>query len=520
MESSSTFAALGIDTRLVACLEKQGIATPTLIQEKSIPLALGGRDILAKARTGSGKTLAYLLPALQNLLDQKKNTTNLLRVVVLVPTKELARQVTVVASELLRSIGCKSALNLSTDDLVQVQRRALVETQPMLVVSTPARLVQCLEGGLAEKINLRDTVTTLVIDEADLILGFGHKDDLKKLLIFLPGNQQTYLMSATLDEEVESLKQLLLRNPEVLRLEDSQQDGSKLKQYYAKIATDDDRFILIYGLLKMDLIKGKILVFVESVDRGFKVKLFLERFGIRSCVLNADLPLNSRQHTLEEFNRGIYDILIATDQHQEHSEEFSAARGVDFKRVDLVLNFDLPGDAIAYTHRVGRTARAGAQGTALTLVLTPAEEPKLSSIQEDQLARYYGDLPAEMLKGKEPLIKDYPDLDVKTMLDALRYRASDALRSVTRASIKSARTEELKAELLNSKRLKSFLEEHPKDAELLTRHDRVLQQKHQRSHLKHLPDYLLAGHGFQSLPQAPIHPSNNQLKKRRKVSAK
>ena len=170
------------------------------------------------------------------------------------------------------------------------------------------------------------------------------------------------------------------------------------------MSKQDDKFLFVYVVLKLRLLTGKILIFVNDVDKSFRLKLFLEQFHIRVCVLNAELPLSSRQHMVEEFNRGVYDTLIASDVKAMagSSSDFSVARGVDFKRVDVVLNFDLPDTPSAYVHRVGRTARGGAKGTALSLICTQddVDMGRLCLVQQDQLTRYYGDLPESMLTDK------------------------------------------------------------------------------------------------------------------------
>lgn len=515
--SIESFSDFGLDERLVRVLTKQGITTPTLIQEKAIPLALSGKDILAKARTGSGKTLAYLLPSLHQLL-QRHSLSSLggINVLILVPTKELSRQVTLCAKELLEFCDL-NVLNLSTDDLAQVHKRSLVELEPAILVSTPAKLCSFLED-----LDLRASLQTLIIDEADLVLSFGYADDLDRITAHLPSILQTYLMSATITTEIDQLKALILHNPVVLRLEDGadQGDNSSLQQYSISVPKQEDKFLLVYVALKLRLLTGKILIFVNDVDKSFRLKLFLEQFQIRACVLNAELPLSSRQHMVEEFNRGVYDTLIASDVKTTvgSSSDFSVARGVDFKRVDVVLNFDLPDTPSAYVHRVGRTARGGAKGTALSLICAQdgVDGERLCLIQQDQLKRYYGDLPESMLVDKSPLITPYPfDL---TRLEGFRYRCSDALRSVTRAAVKEARAADLKSELLNSARLKAFLEDRPRDAEaLLQRHDRLSCPKRIKPHLKHVPDYLLgrvgAASSLHTLPQAPLQPSNRSLKR-------
>lgn len=170
--------------------------------------------------------------------------------------------------------------------------------------------------------DLSQTLQNLVIDEADLVLSFGYEDDLRKILSFLPKIYQSFLMSATFTKEIEQLTALVLRKPAILALEDTKEETESLTQYVVK-CTEFEKFLFAFVIIKLKLIKGKILLFVNDIDRCYKLKLFLEQFSIKSCVLNSELPLNSRYHIVEEFNRGIYDYLIATDESELKGEQDS-----------------------------------------------------------------------------------------------------------------------------------------------------------------------------------------------------
>ncbi|KIO15660.1 hypothetical protein M407DRAFT_13196, partial [Tulasnella calospora MUT 4182] len=189
--------------------------------------------------------------------------------------------------------------------------RIILSDQPDVVVATPARIVPLLQS---KAVSLQ-SLETLVIDEADLILTYGHDEDVQKLFKggYLPKLHQSLLMSATMTEDVVTLKGLALRSPAILRLEESKDEAANLTQFFAR-CTEEDKFLLTYVILKLKLVKGKCLVFVNDVERSYRLKLFLEQFSIRSCVLNPELPLNSRYHVVQEFNRGAYDYIIATDE--------------------------------------------------------------------------------------------------------------------------------------------------------------------------------------------------------------
>jgi ATP-dependent RNA helicase DDX56/DBP9 len=293
-------------------------------------------------------------------------------------------------------------------------------------------------------------LTHLVIDEADLVLSYCSSKDLETIRKALPGNTIIPRKRATLGSETDKLKTMFCTDPIVLQLDEEEKDSSGVKQYIVKCG-EEEKFLLIYAIFMLKLIKGKAIVFVGDIDRSYRLKLFLEQFGIRSCVLNSELPVNSRIHVVEEFNKGVYDIIIASDEQDvidsstrskkgkatdeeveeegaetveaetngttvekgdneeeaakhgddtqndedtlakapkkkrkdRRDKEYGVARGIDFKNVACVLNFDLPCSSKSYTHRIGRTARAGKTGMALFFVILKSEyrKHKPTSIQ-------------------------------------------------------------------------------------------------------------------------------------------
>ena len=531
----SSFQSFGLDARLLQAVSKERYTKPTTVQAQAIPLILEGKDVLAKSSTGSGKTAAYVLPILQSVLRKKaassKNKT--VSALILVPTRELAEQVhtsiktfTAFCSKDVRSVNITQRISDSV-------LHAILQDIPDILVSTPARALQNLNNG---SISLQD-LTHLVIDEADLVLSYGYENDINALAQAIPRGVQTILMSATLTTEVDTLKGLLCREPVTLKLEDKKENGQDLVQYVVKCG-EDEKFLLIYVILKLQLIKGKIIIFVADVDRSYHVKLYLEQFGIKSCVLNSELPVNSRLHAVQEFNKGIYDIIIAADDQEviggitnkkskaeklsdseqagatdDESEieaksakplptnkqkDYGVSRGIDFQNVTCVLNFDLPSSAKAYTHRIGRTARAGRSGTALSFVV-PQElhgKHKPTSISSTKYDEKILDriTTRQAKKGKE--VKDYNfDMD---QVSAFRYRVNDAMRAVTKASVREARTREIKQELLKSEKLKRHFEENPDDLRHL-RHDNESRTARVQNHLKHVPDYLMPAKGRKGL---------------------
>ncbi|XP_020327934.1 putative ATP-dependent RNA helicase DDX56 isoform X1 [Oncorhynchus kisutch] len=492
------FHEMGIDDRILKALADLGWAQPTLIQEKAIPLALEGKDILARARTGSGKTAAYAVPIIQRILTSKQNVREqAVRVLILVPTKELGQQV----QAMIRQLTAYCARDVRVADIsgkadLSAQRPILME-KPDVVVGTPSRVLAHLS---AQSLDLQSSLETLVIDEADLLFSFGFEADLKSLLCHLPKIYQSFLMSATLSEDVQALKELLLHNPVILKLQGSQLPDSSQLQQYSVQCEEEDKFLLIYTLLKLHLVQGKTLVFVGAVERCYRLKLFLEQFSIPTCVLNSELPVHSRCHIITQFNQGFYDYIIATDEQvladptttaqategkgkkkkknagRAKDKEYGVSRGIDFQNVSNVINFDFPTTVESYIHRVGRTARADNPGTALTFI-SHTELPLLAEV-EDALI---GD-------NTECALKPYGFKMEE--IEGFRYRCRDAMRSVTKQAVREARLKEIKQELLNSEKLKTYFEDNPRDLQLL-RHDKDLHPAVIKPHLKNVPEYLI-----------------------------
>ncbi|CUM65197.1 uncharacterized protein PRCAT00002825001 [Priceomyces carsonii] len=545
LDESTTWESFNLDSRLLQAIDHLGFSSPTLIQSSALPLALGEkRDIIAKASTGSGKTAAYCIPIVQNLLNTDL-TQNEVKSIIMVPTKELSHQVTQFIDKLV--MFCNSqikCLDLSTNLSEQVLSSLLVNA-PQIIVSTPSKLIQSLEKNV--KTNLLDLskVSSIVIDEVDLVLSFGYDDDLSKLEKYLPNkrNLQSFLMSATINDDLDLLKQKFCSKPAILKLNDDASTKSNLVQYYA-ITTEFDKFLLAYVIFKLNLIKGKTLVFVNNIDRGYRLKLFLEQFGIRSCILNSELPVNSRLHVVEEFNKNVYHLLIATDEtntftvekdddeEEKNSttnsdggekakksvkdKEYGVIRGVDFHNVACVLNFDLPVTSKAYIHRIGRTARAGKSGTALSFIIPSKlfgkhKVASLNTAKRDE--KILQRIIKQQARNNFELLPYQFDMD---QVEGFRYRAEDAFRAVTLTAIREARVRELKQELVNSDKLKRFFEENPNDLATL-RHDKELHSARVQSHLKRVPDYLLpesARSNMKKIGYVPFH--KNRIHKNRK----
>ncbi|BCS26634.1 ATP-dependent DNA/RNA helicase [Aspergillus puulaauensis] len=536
-DTTEDFENLSLDPRLRQALVKEKFSKPTPVQAKAIPLALAGKDILARAKTGSGKTAAYVLPILQTILQKKaidpslKATTGL----ILVPTRELAEQVQKVVTTFAAFCGKDvRSVNL-TQKVSDAVQKSMLADYPDIVVSTPARVIANLGTSALSLENL----THFVIDEADLVLSYGYEDDINALSKAIPRGVQTFLMSATLTAEVDTLKGLFCRSPVVLKLEEKDDQGSGVSQFVVKCA-EDEKFLLTYVIFKLQLIKGKVIIFVGDIDRSYRLKLFLEQFGIKSCVLNSELPVNSRIHVVEEFNKGVYDIIIAADEQEilgaskssrkskeaavedeanpssdedeqeapstsnnrsdkrrkvtSKGKDYGISRGIDFQNVACVLNFDLPTTSKSYTHRIGRTGRGGKTGMALSFVV-PAENFGKHKPTSIPTAKHDESVLKKIVKRQSKIgheVKPY-HFDM-TQVDAFRYRMSDALRSITRLAVQEARAREIRQELVKSEKLKRHFEENPDELRQL-RHDGELRSARIQPHLKHIPEYLMPAKG-------------------------
>merc|ERR1712226_111836 len=493
------FSDFGFDERLLEATARLGWSSPTLIQEQMFQYVFNKRNIIAKARTGSGKTAAYALPLLD--LNLKNSEA---RSIILVPSRELCQQVYRQLKELAPSSVYIHEMN---------QDNEAPPSPPDIIVATPTKLLK--NAGALPKLA---SYSTIVVDEADLVTTFGHSQALVSLIEdnHLSPSRQMILLSATLDMDDEELRELRdalkLDQPVTLALK-SLPSQDRLRQFNVSCPEKDDKYLLLCALLKLRLLTGKTLIFTNDVDACYKVRLFLEQFGLKSIVLNAEMPHKSRLHALAQFNRGSYDIMIASDESnlkpsddstesatkkkqkakkRQKLKEFSVARGVDFNDVSNVLNFDLPSSVEQYVHRVGRTARGECStGIALSFVHSLGDHNLVAKVQEK----------CEILA--QPFAFKIEEIS------GLRYRCGDALRAITKTAVRDARIKELKNELLNSKQLKEYFEDNPRDLQVL-RHDKPLSKITQK--LVNIPDYLIPDSLRQYLGASSKSVNNNNKK--------
>lgn len=338
----NTFHDLGIAPVILKILDAKGFVTPTPIQHQSIPPAIQGKDIVGIAQTGTGKTLAFAIPMLQKLSSGKG------RGLIVVPTRELAYQVEESMRLLAPALGIRMAVFVGGTSMYQ-QRQAL-RMNPRILVATPGRLNDHLERGF---VTLKE-VSVLVLDEADRMLDMGFRPQIDRILVNVPKERQTLLFSATMPAEIMKLARLHMQLPLRIEVAPAGTTAAKIEQELF-ILPKDQKISLLEKLLEQ--YKGTILVFSRTKHGATKMTRIVRAMGHTVAEIHANRSLAQRREALDGFKKGRYRILIATD---------IAARGIDVTGIEVVINFDLPDDAADYVHRIGRTARAGMAGRAIS----------------------------------------------------------------------------------------------------------------------------------------------------------
>jgi superfamily II DNA/RNA helicase len=346
-----TFASLGLNAPLPETLDALGYQSPTTIQSKAIPAVLAGRDLMAAAQTGTGKTAAFALPLLQRLAAEKTPvTSNSVRALVLVPTRELAEQV----NESFRAYGANLLLRtyavyggVSINPQMMALRKGID-----VVVATPGRLLDLFRQNAIKFGQLQ----VLVLDEADRMLDLGFSRELDAVFAALPKRRQTLLFSATFSDAIRAMSRTLLRDPLAIEASPRNTAAQGVRQWV--IPVDKKRKPELFCHLLKDRRWGQVLVFVKTRKGAEQLVATLLAKRIDADAIHGDKPQAARQRALERFKDGAVQILVATDV---------AARGLDIDDLPLVVNFDLP-IAEDYIHRIGRTGRAGASGEAISLV--------------------------------------------------------------------------------------------------------------------------------------------------------
>src|SRR5262245_12498457 len=355
-----SFASFGLDTALTRAVAVLGFTAPTPIQRDAIPPACAGRDVLACAMTGSGKTAAFLLPILQGLLGKSRGVT---RALILTPTRELAAQIDEHRRQLTRFARAEGAA-IFGGVAMGPQERAFRRGVDVLV-ATPGRLLDHFQYPYARLTGLE----VLVLDEADRMLDMGFLPDIRRILARLPARRQTLLFSATLPAPIVALAGEVLRDPVAIDVARPPAPAVGITHAVYPVPASLKSALLV-ALLGLPGVRS-VLAFTRTKHRANRLADFLARHGVPVARIHGNRSQAQRTQALAGFKDGRFRVLVATDL---------AARGIDIAALSHVVNFDVPAEAEAYVHRVGRTARAGATGDALTLV-APEEEADLRAIE-------------------------------------------------------------------------------------------------------------------------------------------
>ncbi len=345
-------------------IQKLGYKRPTDIQYKSIPPILKGEDVLAIAQTGTGKTAAFAIPVLHILHERKKSKrTSGIKCLVMVPTRELALQITEVFKRLSKNTRVK--LFCVFGGVGQDPQIKHLQKGTDVLVATPGRMFDLVSQGYI-KLN---RLEILILDEADLMLDLGFINDIRDLIRFLPNKRQTLFFSATIDKKIKKLAHSLVHNPIRIHISPKNPVAKNVDHSVAFIKMDDKRFFL--ERMVKEHPEQKILAFVRTKVRAERVEKAMKRMGIESQSLHGDKLQKDRFNVLKKFKEGEFRLLIATDV---------SARGIDIPDVSYVVNYDLPEQYENYIHRVGRTGRGTARGTAVSFC-SSSELPILKEIE-------------------------------------------------------------------------------------------------------------------------------------------
>ncbi|MBM3244586.1 MAG: DEAD/DEAH box helicase [Candidatus Omnitrophica bacterium] len=356
-EQTTTFFGLGIAPKILEILERIKFKTPTPIQVKAIPLAIQGKDIIGIAQTGTGKTHSFAIPMVQ-LLAQKKGVG-----LILAPTRELAIQIDEAFLGLAHSFGMKTACLIGGAPM-QPQISAL-QKNPRIVIATPGRLID----HMGQWNFLPEQVVMLVLDEADRMLDMGFAPQIDKILRFLPKERQTMLFSATIPKAIMEIAAKHMKLPVSVEIAPSGTTAEHVTQELF-IVKKELKLKLLGKLLAQ--YRGAVLLFSRTKHNAKKITRSIKDLGYSAAEMHSNRSLGQRREALDGFKSGRYKVLVATD---------IASRGIDVTGIELVINYDLPEDAENYVHRIGRTARAGSKGHAVSFA-TPDQKSDVRDIEK------------------------------------------------------------------------------------------------------------------------------------------
>ena len=347
-----SFSDLGLTPSLLHILEAQGYKEPYPIQKEAIPAILQRKDVLGIAQTGSGKTASYVLPILQNMQGNTLSKNRHVKVLVLVPTRELAAQVRDVF-HLFGSNLPQKIKSLAVFGGVSINPQMMALQGVNVLVATPGRLLELVSTNA---VHLSE-IDTLVLDEADKMLNLGFKDEMQNIFALLPKKRQHLLFSATLSEDLDGIKQMLLRDPTVIKIEEEKNNIDLITQLGYFVSEEKKGPLLRYLIKQKNM--NQVLVFTSSVYKADNVADKLRKNGIDATAMHGKKSQEARTEALNRFKKGTLRVLVTTDL---------LSRGIDIKFLPHVINYELPRSPKDYIHRIGRTGRAQSPGEAISFV--------------------------------------------------------------------------------------------------------------------------------------------------------
>ncbi|KAK2394666.1 DEAD-box ATP-dependent RNA helicase [Trifolium repens] len=390
-----SFKDLGLSEQLVDACEKFGWKNPLKIQTEVIPLALQGKDVIGLSQTGSGKTGAFVLPILHAFLEAPQPHLNNFFACIMSPTRELAIQIADQIKDLGSEIGVKCAVLVGGTDIVQ--QSIEIAKRPHIIVGTPGRVLDHLKQTKGFSLG---RLKFLVLDEADRLLNEDFETQLNEILEFIPSKRRTFLFSATMTKKVRKIQRMCLRDPAKVEVSSKYSTVDTLKEQCCFVPAKHKNCYLVYILIEMT--GSTSMVFTRTCDSSRLLASILTKLGLKAIAINGNMSQSKRLEALEQFKSGDCKILLCTDV---------LSRGLDIPEVDVVINYDIPTDPKLYIHRVGRTARAGRSGVAISL-LNQYEVGWFKKIEE-------------LMGGKK--IPFYPAQEEEVLL--LKERVSEAKRS-------------------------------------------------------------------------------------------
>ena len=439
------FNELKLEKNILKALKEAGYSEPTPIQQQAIPPVLEGRDLMGCAQTGTGKTCAFAVPIIQRLAksEGRKGT---IRALILTPTRELALQIYENVCQYARYVPCSAAVIFG--GVSQVPQVEAIERGVDILIATPGRLWDLM----GQKIVKLDKAEFFVLDEADRMLDMGFFPDVKRIVTFLPKKRQTLLFSATIPAEIADLAEKMLHEPEHISVTPSAKPADKIEQQLYFVEKQEKRELLPDIIRQSNV--HQVLVFTRTKHGADRVARDLNRAGIKTKSIHGDKSQNQRQRALADFKECKIAVLVATD---------IAARGIDINDLPLVINFDLPNIPETYVHRIGRTGRAGQEGTAISFC-DRSERPYLKDI--------------EKLIGKRiPVAGEIPHEEKEEEKRESGQRRTTNKRSRRKPVSENATAEEVAADVAREKEAKKKARQARANAKRPSRREKAAEQQ-------------------------------------------